>query len=125
MLITPFPGTGTYRKFVKENRIHYKNFPEDWQRMRFFENVIEPVNMTHGELNDILYKEWGRLFHKRALLNKFKMTYKETGDKRAAFWALTGNANYGNTIFEGTNQFFDISGFYDSIDMFKPEKVKL
>lgn len=124
-VLTPFPGTGTYRKFVEEDRIHYKNFPEDWQRMRFFENVIDPINMTHGKLNDVLYKEWGRLFHKRTLLNKFKMTYKETGDPRAAYWALTANANYGNTIFEGTNRFFDISAFYDSIKKRTTNEVKL
>ncbi len=110
-VLTPFPGTGTYRKFVQEDRIHYKNFPEDWQRMRFFENVIDPINMTHDELNDVLYEQWGRLFDRRTILDKFKMTLRETKDPNAAFWALVTNSSYGNTIFEGTNRYFDLSSF--------------
>ena len=114
-VLTPFPGTGTYRKFVEEDRIHYKNFPEDWQRMRFFENVIDPITMTHEELNDVLFKEWSRLFSKRTILNKFKMTLQETKDPKAAFWALVTNSSYGNTIFEGTNRFFDVSAFLNMV----------
>ncbi len=115
-VLTPFPGTGTYRKFMEEDRIHFKNFPEDWQRMRFFENVIDPITMTHDELNEVLYEQWGRLFSSKTLLNKFKMTLKETRDTKAALWALVTNSNYGNTIFEGTNRFFDVNAFIDTIN---------
>ena len=115
-VLTPFPGTGTFRKFVKEDRIHYKNFPEDWQRMRFFENVIDPITMSHDKLNEVLYEQWGRLFSRTTLLNKFKMTLKETKDAHAAFWALVTNSNYGNTIFEGTNRFFDVNAFIDTVN---------
>jgi radical SAM superfamily enzyme YgiQ (UPF0313 family) len=115
-VLTPFPGTGTYRKFVEEDRIHFKNFPEDWQRMRFFENVIDPITMTHNQLNEVLYEQWGRLFSSKTLLNKFKMTLKETRDTKAALWALVTNSNYGNTIFEGTNRFFDVNAFIDTIN---------
>ena len=115
-VLTPFPGTGTYRKFVEEDRIHFKNFPEDWQRMRFFENVIDPITMTHDQLNEVLYEQWGRLFSSKTLLNKFKMTLKETRDTKAALWALVTNSNYGNTIFEGTNRFFDVNAFIDTIN---------
>ncbi len=114
-VLTPFPGTGTFRKFVEEDRIHFKNFPEDWQRMRFFENVIDPITMTHDELNEVLYEQWGRLFSSKTLLNKFKMTLKETKDTKAALWALVTNSNYGNTIFEGTNRYFDVNAFIDTI----------
>ena len=115
-VLTPFPGTGTYRKFVEEDRIYYNNFPEDWQRMRFFENVIKPAKMTHDELNEALYEHWGRLFGKKNLLSKFKMTLKETRDTRTAFWALVTNSNYGNTIFEGTNRYFDVNAFIDTVN---------
>jgi len=115
-VLTPFPGTGTYRKFMEEDRIHFKKFPEDWQRMRFFENVIDPITMTHDELNEVLYEQWGRLFSSKTLLNKFKMTLKETRDTKAALWALVTNSNYGNTIFEGTNRFFDVNAFIDTIN---------
>jgi radical SAM superfamily enzyme YgiQ (UPF0313 family) len=115
-VLTPFPGTGTYRKFVAEDRIHFKNFPEDWQRMRFFENVIDPLTMTHDELNEVLYEQWGRLFHPKTLLKKFKMTLKETRDTKTAFWALVTNSNYGNTIFEGTNRIFDVNAFIDTVN---------
>ncbi len=106
-VLTPFPGTGTYYKFLKENRIHYTNFPEDWQRFRFFENVIEPAQMTHEELTEELKSAWGRIYDPKNLLRKFKMTLKETKDAHTALWALYTNANYANTIFEGTGYFFD------------------
>lgn len=35
------------------------------------------------------------------------MTLKETRDVQTAFWTITTNANYGNTIFEGRGKFFD------------------
>ena len=108
-VLTPFPGTGTYFKFVKENRIRYNNFPEDWQRMRFFENVIEPLTMTHEELTEELDKAWGRIYDGKNILNKFKMTLKETRDVETALWTATTNANYGNTIFEGKGKFFDMN----------------
>ncbi len=119
-VLTPFPGTGTYRKFVAEDRIHFKNFPEDWQRMRFFENVIDPLTMTHDELNEVLYEQWGRLFHPKTLLRKFKMTLKETRDTKTAFWALVTNSNYGNTIFEGTNRIFDVNAFINTVNQGLP-----
>jgi len=84
--------------------------------MRFFENVIDPLTMTHDELNEVLYEQWGRLFHPKTLLKKFKMTLKETRDTKTAFWALVTNSNYGNTIFEGTNRIFDVNAFIDTVN---------
>ena len=106
-VLTPFPGTGTYYKFLKEKRIHHTNFPKDWQRFRFFENVIDPLKMTHNELTEELHKAWRRIFDPKTLIHKFRMTLKETHDAKSALWALYTNANYANTIFEGTDYFFD------------------
>jgi radical SAM superfamily enzyme YgiQ (UPF0313 family) len=105
-VLTPFPGTGTFRKFKEANRIKHDNFPQDWQRMRFFENVIHPAKMTHEELNETLKEVWGKLYSKRTIINKFKMTLRETKDASTAIWTLVTNSNYGNTIFEGV-RFFD------------------
>jgi len=104
-VLTPFPGTGTYRKFVEEKRIKFDNFPTDWQRMRIFENVIHPGKMTHEELNDVLFEVWGKMFDRKTILKKFMMTIKETGDINTAMWTMVTNSNYGNTIFEGTRYF--------------------
>lgn len=106
-VLTPFPGTGTYYKFLKEDRIYHKNFPEDWQRFRFFENVIKPAKMSHEELTEELNSAWRRVFDPKTLMRKFMMTLKETRDARTAMWSLYTNANYANTIFEGTDYFFD------------------
>ena len=104
-VLTPFPGTGTYRKFVADKRIKFDNFPEDWQRMRFFENVIHPAKMTHEELNDVLFEVWGKMFDRKTILKKFMMTIKETGNIKTAMWTMVTNSNYGNTIFEGIRYF--------------------
>ncbi len=106
-VLTPFPGTGTYYKFLRENRIHYTNFPESWQRFRFFENVIEPAKMTHEELTEELFTAWSRIYDPKNLIKKFKMTLTETRDVKTAFLSLITNANYANTIFEGTGYYFD------------------
>lgn len=113
-VLTPFPGTGTFRKFEKENRIKYNNFPEDWQRMRFFENVIHPGRMTHEELNETLIEVWGELFSKKTILNKFKMTLRETKNPSVAIWTMNTNASYGNSIFEGV-RYFDASVILDAL----------
>ncbi len=106
-VLTPFPGTGTYEKFNRENRIHYDDFPGDWQRFRFFENVIDPVQMTHDELTEELNVAWGRIYEPKNIMKKFRMTLKETKQAKTALWALYTNANYANTIFEETGYFFD------------------
>ncbi|PLX11804.1 MAG: B12-binding domain-containing radical SAM protein [Marinilabiliales bacterium] len=99
-VLTPFPGTGTYKKMLLENRIRYNNFPSDWQRMRFFENVIHPAKMTHDELNDVLKEVWSELFSEKTILKKFIMTLKETKNRDTAIWTMVTNTNYGNAIFE-------------------------
>ncbi len=113
-VLTPFPGTGTYRKFVAEDRIKFNNFPEDWQRMRFFENVIHPGKMTHEELNEVLDEVWGEMFDGKTIINKFRMTLKETRDASTALWTMVTNSNYGNTIFEG-RKYFDPNPIFNSV----------
>jgi hypothetical protein len=58
-------------------------------------------------LTEELRTAWGRIYDPKNLLQKFKMTLKETKDARTAMWTLYTNANYANTIFEGTGYFFD------------------
>ncbi len=104
-VLTPFPGTNTYKKFQETGRIKYNDFPEDWQKMRFFENVIHPAKMSHEELNETLNDVWGKLYSKNEIVSKFIMTLKETKDTSTAMWSLITNTSYANTIFEGVSYF--------------------
>lgn len=106
-MLTPLPGTGTYNTLKKENRILKNNFPKDWERYTFFNNVIEPVNMSHGEFTDLMHEEWNRIFDLKVLKRKYLETLKATKSVEAAGWALCTNLNYSNTVFEGYREPYD------------------
>ncbi len=106
-MLTPLPGTGTYTTLKKENRILKNNFPKDWERYTFFNNVIEPINMTHEEFTDLMHEEWDRMFDLKVLKRKYLNTLKVTRSVEAAGWALATNLNYSNTVFEGKRETYD------------------
>ena len=103
-MLTPLPGTGTYNTLKKENRILKNNFPKDWERYTFFNNVIEPVNMSHDEFTQLMQEEWRRIFDIKVLKRKYLETLKLTKSVEAAGWALATNINYRNTVLEGEDE---------------------
>ena len=106
-MLTPLPGTGVYHNLKKANRILKCNFPKDWERYTFFNNVIEPKNMTHEEFSKLMDEEWRRIFDMKVIKRKYLNTLKNTKSVHAAGWALATNLNYHNTVFEGEKENFD------------------
>ncbi len=49
-ILTPFPGTRLFEQMVREERLIYTDFPNDWSRYHCYETVIRPKNMTVDEL---------------------------------------------------------------------------
>lgn len=47
---TPFPGTKLYQQLDGEDRLIFKNYPEDWKKYNGFEVVFQPKKMTVQEL---------------------------------------------------------------------------
>lgn len=87
---TPFPGTNLYRQLVKENRLLYKNYPDDWKRYNGFEVVFKPKNMTVDELREghlNAYKESASLARAiKKAVNTFFITGNLLGTMGPFFW---------------------------------------
>ncbi len=49
-VMTPFPGTRFYDRMLKEGRLLYTDYPNDWARYNAYEVVIKPNNMSIDEL---------------------------------------------------------------------------
>ena len=114
-MLTPLPGTGVYETLKKEKRILKNDFPKDWERYTFFNNVIEPKNMTHEEFTDLMDEEWRRIFDMKVIKRKYLNTLKKTRSVQAAGWALATNLNYHNTVFEGSKESFDYNKIFKEL----------
>lgn len=123
-MLTPLPGTLTYQNLKKENRINDTNYPKAWNKYTFFNCVIDPINMTSDEFQELMNEEWRRMFDLKVIKRKYLNTLKATKNAFAAGWALSTNLKYHNTVFEGTKE-YDYSDIYrqlTSISMqFSPE----
>jgi len=118
-MLTPLPGTGTYNTLKKENRILKNNFPKDWERYTFFNNVIEPINMSHEEFTELMHEEWERMYSLKVLKRKYLNTLKITKSVEAAGWALATNLNYSNTVFEGIKEPYDYIKVFEELTSVK------
>ncbi len=53
-ILTPLPGTRLYQKLLNENRILFKDYPNDWSKYDFRTIVHKPLNITVDDVQDIL-----------------------------------------------------------------------
>ena len=80
-LIIPFPGSETYRRLDKENRI----LTNDWSKYEGSNAVFQPQKMTNIELEQGLLWVWEKLYYKTGGKEpKFKIN-PETSTKRHIF----------------------------------------
>jgi radical SAM superfamily enzyme YgiQ (UPF0313 family) len=114
-MLTPLPGTGTYFNLLKEGRIIKNDFPKDWERYTFFNNVIQPKNMTHEEFTALMKEEWERMFDLKVLKRKYLNTLKSTRNVAAAGWALSTNLKYHNTVFEGEKEEYNYPEVFEEL----------
>ncbi|MFA5417108.1 MAG: radical SAM protein [Bacteroidales bacterium] len=117
-MLTPLPGTKTYFDMLEQNRIIKNDFPKDWERFTFFNNVIKPKNMTHEEFTQIMDEEWERIYGTKTIKRKFLKTLKSTKNVHAAGWALSTNIQYRNTVFETKKEFLKYTDFIKQLISF-------
>jgi radical SAM superfamily enzyme YgiQ (UPF0313 family) len=103
-MLTPLPGTALYKRFEKENRIIYNNYPEDWQRYDFAEIVFRHKLMTQDVFLTEIHKNLDGLYNDKILKKKFLRTLKLTKNPTAAVWAYGSNLQYQNMGYEGERQ---------------------
>jgi radical SAM superfamily enzyme YgiQ (UPF0313 family) len=90
-ILCPFPGTALFDKMLKENRLLYTNFPQDWSRYHFSQVVYKPNKMEPEELEEIMQEIFKRLFSLKIIYRKFFKTFIATRSFVPAFAALVSN----------------------------------
>ena len=123
-MLTPLPGTITYKNLKKENRINDMNYPEAWNKYTFFNCVIDPINMTSNEFQELMNEEWRRMFDLKVIKRKYLNTLKATKNAFAAGWALSTNLKYHNTVFEGSKEDYNYSDIYRQLTSLSMEFSK-
>ena len=106
-ILTPLPGTELFKRFEKEGRLLYHNYPEDWEKYNYTEVVFKPQRMDSKEFEDAVHESWEKIYELKHLKRKFLHTMKQTKDPGAAVWAFTSNLHLRNFFFEGKKEFID------------------
>lgn len=119
-MLTPLPGTKTYFKMLEEGRIMKSDFPGDWERYTFFNNVITPRNMTHEEFTDLMEEQWEVIYSTKTMKRKYLSTLKATRNLNVAGWSLSSNVQYRNTVFEGRKEFIRYKDLIKDLIHFTP-----
>jgi len=95
-ILTPMPGTQTYKRLEKEGRITKNNYPEDWEYYSVEDVTFKPAKMTEDELRDTMKEVWYGIYDKKTLTRKFIKTLRATKNVEASTWALATNMSYRN-----------------------------
>ena len=107
-ILTPLPGTKTYKRFEKEGRIIKNNYPEDWQYYSVADVTFKPKKMKPERLKEIMDDNWTALYSKNTITRKFIKTLRTTKNMEASTWAIATNMSYRNImheLFEGDTLF--------------------
>lgn len=120
-ILTPLPGTRTYKRMVKEARMTKTNYPKDWEYYSVEDVTFKPAKMSEEELRETMKEIWFDLYGKKNITRKFIKTLRATKNVEASTWALATNMSYRNM---GTDMFglekFDIESLIGPYkDMFK------
>ena len=122
-ILTPMPGTKTYKEFEKDGRIIRNNYPEDWQYYSVEDVTFKPANMDMETLRTSMKKNWYDLYDRKTMVRKFMKTLRATKDIDSAIWALSTNISYRNMMMDlyGDEQ-FTIESLIGSLNVKIPEK---
>jgi len=121
-LLTPLPGTLLFDRYLKEGRIVYNNFPQDWERYHYAEVVFKPLLMERDELENEVNLNWARLYDLKQIKYRFIRSLKKTRNATASIWSMTNNIQLRNLVFENEIEFFDLKSFLNEtfgLDMLK------
>ncbi|GAI81767.1 unnamed protein product, partial [marine sediment metagenome] len=94
--LTPLPGTRLFRKLQDEERLLYKNFPEDWDHYDMTEVIYKPLLIEPQELAHAMSESNHRLYNRLSIWRKFAKTWRATRSFTTAMWAYSSNINYRN-----------------------------
>jgi len=97
-ILTPLPGSKTYKLFEEEGRLTKTNYPFDWQYYTMQDVVIKPKKMSSKTLENVMNENWKALFNKKTMLQKFMKSLRLTKNAEAATWALSTNISYRNLL---------------------------
>lgn len=103
-VLTPCPGTQTYRRLEKEGRILKTNYPEDWEYYNVVDVTFQPAHMSPHRLSGIMKEIWGDIYSKKSITQKFIKALKTTRDANSAGWSIATNISYHNMM----NEKFDM-----------------
>jgi len=99
-ILTPLPGTPLFNRMLKDGRLLYTNFPEDWSRYDFVEVVYKPKLMSAETLSSEVKSAWRRLYDEKHLKRKFINALKSTKNPLTATWSYNSNIHYHNMACE-------------------------
>ena len=88
-ILQPIPGTKLFEMLAEQDRLHLKNFPEDWKKAE--KDFIMGVHFDLKNFSAVELKSWvkktGLSFYRPSrILNRAWKTFRTTGDLK---WAAT------------------------------------
>jgi radical SAM superfamily enzyme YgiQ (UPF0313 family) len=95
-ILTPLPGTRLFQRLEEEDRLLYRNFPQDWAQYDMTEVVHRPAGMEPAALRETMQQCSQRIYSRRVLLRKALRTLRETRSGAATMFAWNSNINYRN-----------------------------
>uniref|UniRef100_A0A7V3VUK6 B12-binding domain-containing radical SAM protein n=1 Tax=candidate division WOR-3 bacterium TaxID=2052148 RepID=A0A7V3VUK6_UNCW3 len=87
--LTPLPGTKLFDELLKEGRIIYTRFPEDWEHYTFAEVTYHPLSMTPVELEGARNFVVKKIYNWFSVFRKFFKTLWITKNFVSTLWALS------------------------------------
>ena len=99
-ILTPMPGTKTFKRLNAEGRIKRNNYPADWEYYSVQDVTFTPAKMTMDELTNEMKDVWMDVYSKDSLLRKFLSSMRSTKDSEAATWGLATNFSYRNMMMD-------------------------
>jgi len=100
--LTPLPGTRLFDRYQREERLLYKNFPQDWEHYDMTEVIHRPGCMEPHQLVQTMEKLNSQMYAWPVLLRKALLTLWQTRNLTATMFAWNSNINYRNVSNSGT-----------------------
>ena len=74
-ILVPYPGTKLYKRLEKENRIIYKNYPNDWSKYNS-KVVFNPIGYSDNDFVDMFKSFTSNTYSNLRVLSRTLSTYK-------------------------------------------------
>jgi radical SAM superfamily enzyme YgiQ (UPF0313 family) len=97
--LTPLPGTALFKRLMDEDRIFYKNFPNDWDHYHLLDVVFQPKNLKKTELTEMLNLTYNKIYNKKNIYIRFLKSVFNIRKIKTSLWALRTNFSYRNILY--------------------------